>query len=207
MLLEGVAIDLVSEESCLQAGGDVVVEVIDVEALAGLDAALGDDALEDDGVGLGDTEQERAETVVETLVHGVAHLARRAQDEIPMNVADVTQQIDVVVFAELLHELQTGDGNVDHGAVGIEDLLIGHVGAALRVHDLEELVAADVAEVHLVDHLEKGMSVLGESCQRLASAIKEIGGNGHTEVTETAQGTHQVDIEKHAAEVEEYVFE
>lgn len=103
VLLKRVAVDFVGQEAGFGSRLDVVVEIVDVKTLASHYPTLLNDALENGGIGLRDTELEGAETMVETLVHRVTELAGGAEHIVPMNIADVAEQIDVIFLAETLH--------------------------------------------------------------------------------------------------------
>ena len=74
------------------------------------------------------------------------------------------------------------------------------------MHGREELGLTDVAEVDLMDELEKGMVADGESGEGLRRVFAAAG-NGYAEGGKSIEGSLEVDVEEYAAEVEEYVFE
>lgn len=114
VLLEGIAVNLVGDETCSLSCCDVVVEVVDVEALGGINAALGYYALEDGRIRLGYTELKGAEAVIEAAVYGVAKFVSDAEYILPMDVTNVAEEIDVVVFTKFLNEGETRSGDGDH---------------------------------------------------------------------------------------------
>lgn len=107
----------------------------------------------------------------------------------------ITEQVKVIVIAQLLQQLQAGQGEVQQERIpGGSQLLPGHVFRGLCLEGVQELVRGDLTGFKLVEqlgHLELGIKVL------------EV---GEPQVVKRLDGALVVDIEDDTTEVEDDVL-
>lgn len=74
------------------------------------------------------------------------------------------------------------------------------------VHNLEELLFSDTAEIDLANELEHWMIADGKACEWFLAVII-ASRDRYAECRKFCQGALQVNVEENAAEIEEDIFE